>query len=281
MNAADVVDALSRAFVEPALTGAPVVVGAPLGISRAFSALDAATDLDVLAHAMLTPRARLAAIARARRLACVDDDAGPLLDREAIVATLFLHEALAALHPEVATSVIRSGASRGILAGVAELLGALKPPTTLRALLGRDVVLGAITSRRCRRSEVRWWTGHARFVGQPVPPRLIAMPELRRVEETVHRVALVDLPSAYADGVRDACKPTFDAIVGAVLACSPLTELAIRAPRHQPLASAATLARFVATVDGANVVRRALERLAPEAAQRAGAEIVAASRHAS
>jgi hypothetical protein len=110
---------------------------------------------------------------------------------------------------------------------------------------------------------------------------LLALPELRRVEETVHRLALVDLPTAYAGAVRDACKPPFDAIVGAVLASSPLTELTIRAPRHQPVMSAPTIARFAATVDGANVVRRALERLAPEAAQRAGAEIVAASRQAS
>ena len=101
-------------------------------------------------------------------------------------------------------------------------------------------------------TQVRWWTGSSLFRGVPPSKRLTAWPDLRRVQITETPVGLESLP------LPGAPRDFYAEVLGAWLACSPLTDLAT-AGRPEPAFrwSAPTLG-LVATAGGRRLARRVL-----------------------
>jgi hypothetical protein len=110
---------------------------------------------------------------------------------------------------------------------------------------------------------VKWWTGHREFLGVEAPPRLQAWPQLRRVEVVRTPRPLLELGPLAVD--RDRLTET----VAALLARTPLTDIATCTRAAPSFTWHTEVLSLVATAPGRTLALRALARLSPAEADAA------------
>jgi hypothetical protein len=141
-----------------------------------------------------------------------------------------------------------------LIAAVERTIDAAGAPGTLAEVLSRHTIFARIFELvRCD-EHVSWWSGSASFVGTRAPARLLAWPRLRRVEQRVESVALVELApkTAWAANWRDA--------VAHWVRASPLTDLMTASRKAPPFAWSGAALGLVNTAPGRVLAMRAIDR---------------------
>jgi len=233
-------------------------LGLRIGVGREMADLDLRSQLDV------------ARVRRARLLAPVDTL--PPLDEADWAVLAALNDILLVTHHELG-GVFTRGRYARLLGNLRWLCERIPTPRDVLGVLSRHATFGRALEIVRVDTRVSWWTGSARFRGQPPPARLLAWREIRRVHVEHTQVPISDMPV----GAEGLSLDEFLEILTLWLSRSPLTDLAT-ATRRAPsfLWSASTLS-LIATPPGRSLARRALTRgdpkLAVVALMRAAKEI--------
>lgn len=214
-NPQAVCERLFTTFLAPLVTGGTMTPGKPIGGSEALAIGERSpSDVELLS------KVQLARVRVARKLAPVDRfDPAPTADEWALGAVL--HDLVQSTHPGFDATFRRSGPAR-ILDVVDKTLARIAPPETAGDALSRHTWFSRMFDLARTDVEVRWWTGREAFLGTEPPARLLAWPELRRVQQTRTPRPLMELPtsSAAVDLGR------FGRAVHGVLSRTPLTDFA-------------------------------------------------------
>lgn len=218
------VDRLFTSFLSPLVLGGTMKPGKPLGGKNALAIGSGRSPSDFEALS----RCELARVRVARKLAPVDTfDPAPNGDEWALAA--ILHDLVQATHPGFNGVLRRSGPAR-ILTVIEKTLERIPPPRNVGEALSRHTWLSRMFDLARTDIQVKWWTGSETFLGEDPPGRLTAWPELRRVQQIRTPRPLMDLPTS--GGAVDLM--TFTAVVEAILAKTPLTDL-VTLNRASPL----------------------------------------------
>jgi hypothetical protein len=241
---------LFAGVMAPLVLGGAVLPGHAIG-ARAALALG---EGRLPANRELATRVDAARLRRARRLVPVDALPDPSGAEWALVAAL--NDILQSANPDFDRRLRRRAATR-ILELAAAVVERVPFPGTAGEALSRHTWLARVPHVTRTDTTVRWWTGHAEFLGVEPPARLQAWPQLRRVEVVRTPVPVLELAPLAVDRAR------LTETVAALLARTPLTDLAT-CTRDAPLFvwHAAAL-NFVATGAGRTIALRALARLPP------------------
>jgi hypothetical protein len=239
---------------------APLVVGGALSPVRPIGARLAArfgthrvVDTALLASVDAT-RLRVA-----RQLLPVDEL--PELDAAEWALSAALNDLLQLTHHELTGALSRSRRAR-LAEALDASLASVPAATTLGQALARHATFSRVLELSRTDTEVSWWTGRAAFRGQPPPRRLVAWPSVRQVAITPTRVRLAGM----AKDLRDLDPTRYDALLGALLAKTPLTDLAT-ATRSAPAFawSPATLGLIAAPMGRTLALRAVLRARASRA----------------
>ena len=160
-------------FLLPIVRGGPAHIGRPLGLDAIqrmlrdpFPIADAATLADLAA----------CRIASARRVTPVVEP--PPFDEATLRLGAALHDLLALGHPELGGA--RSRRADRVAAAALEL-ASIGPPRSAREAVNRHSLLARLPEIVRVDRTVHFWLGRQTFVGRRVPPRVTALPTLRRV----------------------------------------------------------------------------------------------------
>jgi hypothetical protein len=207
---------LFTTFLAPLVLGGAMLPGKPFGGKNALSIGDhrAPSDFDALS------KTQLARVRIARKLAPIDlFEPEPTGSEWALAA--MLHDLVQATHPGFDALFRRSGPNR-ILTVIDKTLERVPAPANVGEALSRHTWLSHMFDIARTDVEVKWWTGSQTFLGTDPPGRLLAWPEVRRVQQTRTPRPLMDLPTA--GSAVDTTK--FAAAVEGILRKTPLTDLA-------------------------------------------------------
>ena len=218
------VDEFVSAFVEPLVLGGRVVVDGLISPS-AITAWVRSPNPDATRLVRVCDAARV----RLSRLGAVG--ALDTLPLDAIALAAVWYDLLAMTHPEAhARSGLRKVARHWCIA----LLEWVKAPVSRFEVSLRHAVLGRLGELGRVDTHVDFWAGYADFIGVAPPKALVALPTVRRVRETRHRVDLFSLLSALEiKGSGSSDVPDLTDVTRAALAASPLTDV-ILADRPAP-----------------------------------------------
>jgi hypothetical protein len=233
---------VARSFVQSFLL--PLVRGGRLHVGRPLGA--AAVERLARAAAAGEAEAAAAALAAARRDVAtrfLPDLPPPSLDEATLRLGAALHDLLVLVHP----GLEGPGATRrqARVAAAAHGLASLGGPASAEEAVARHSLLARVAEIARTDSTVTFWLGRESFVGRVPPPRVTALPNLRRVRvDVVRRSWLRDI------GVPSVAR---DAVLALAIA-SPLGEaldpLRLEPPlawsRILPVLRAPSLARIVA-----------------------------------
>lgn len=246
---ATIADRVYREFMAPLVLGGAMRTHRAVGskVALAIGEQRVAGDAELVSHVVL------ARVRRARGLVAIDrfDDATPT---EWALACA-LHDVVHAGHPGFDAMFKRASASK-LLDMVERTLERTPPPTSLRDAVSRHTWFSRLFEIARTDTDVAWWVGSSHFKGVEPPSRLMAWPELRRVNVTRTPRALMDLPAAGA--AIDAA--TMARVVRAFLSRTPLTDLATCARTSPPFAWSAPTLALAATRGGRTLATRALAR---------------------
>ena len=238
---------LFTTFLAPLVVGGPMVPGKPFGGKNALS-IGARTPGD----ANLLSTTHLARVRVARKLAPVDVfEPAPSPDEWALGCAL--HDVVQSTHPGFDATFYRNGPKR-MLQVVEKTLDRIPPPVTAGDALSRHTWFSRMFDLTRQDVEVRWWTGKETFLGTDPPARLLAWPELRRVQQIKTPRPLMDLPTAGAAVDLD----LFVRVVQGLLAKSPLTDFATIGRSSPPFVWTLENLTLVSTKAGHTMVLRAL-----------------------
>ncbi|MFT3771962.1 MAG: hypothetical protein QM820_41680 [Minicystis sp.] len=240
---------LAQAVLAPLVLGGPVhpvrPFGGPLGlrcgVDRRLADADLASRLDV------------ARVRRARLLAPVDTL--PELDEADWALLAALNDLLQLTNHNLASAFTRGRYAR-LVSNLRWLCERIPAPRDVAGALARHATFARALELSRTDATVSWWTGSARFRGEPPPARLLAWRELRRVRVDARKVPLADMSA----GVSGVSPDDYADLLALWLGRTPLTDLAT-ATRSSPLFawSASTLS-LVATPPGRSLALRALAR---------------------
>jgi hypothetical protein len=243
---------LFSTFMAPLVLGGTMKPGKPFGGSNALVIGEGrapALEPDLLS------RVSLARVRIARKLAPVDlFDPAPTGAEWAIGA--MLHDLVQATHPGFDAVFRRSGPQR-ILTVIEKTLDRIPPPRNVGEALSRHTWFSRMFDLARTDVEVKWWTGSQTFLGTDPPGRLLAWPEVRRVQQTRTPRPLMDLPAA--GSAVDAAK--FAAVVDLVLRKTPLTDLATITRNGPPFMWSHEALALCSTQNGRTLVLRAFAPL--------------------
>ena len=192
---------MARSFVSsfllPLVRGGRLHVGRPLGPSaplRFERLLAAGIDAEAVED--------LAAARREVAARFLRDAAAPPLDETTLRLGAALHDLLVLVHP----ALEGAGSSRrqARVAAAAHALASLGPPASAAEAVDRHSLLARVAEIGRTDSTVSFWLGRETFVGRVPPPRVTALPNLRRVRvDVVRRSWLRDIgvPSVARDAV--------------------------------------------------------------------------------
>jgi len=192
----------------------------------------------------------------ARRLVPIDTLDGPSGDEWALAAAL--HDLVHALHPGF-DGVLHRSAPDKLVDFVDEVLNRVPAATSLGEEVSRHTYFARMFEIERTDTRVSWWTGSQLFLGTEPTPRLLAWPELRRVqsERTTHLVS--ELPGL----TRGPRAGRFEDSLERILVKLPLTDLATCARPAPPFTwNGANLGLF-ASPHSRVVAHRALAIAAP------------------
>lgn len=172
-------------FVLPLVKGGELHVGAPIPppqLEEMQRDLDSAT-----AEQVAVDDAR---IEMATLLVCRPPPL--ILEPEDLALTAGLYNALAANHPRTDSVLVTEKQRRRVLDAALTMVS--QPLTQNRQrVIGRHALLHNLFRLERTDITVSWWTGSARFFGQPTPARLTAWRGVRRVQEEVMTVGFDEL----------------------------------------------------------------------------------------
>jgi hypothetical protein len=242
-----VAERLFMGFLAPLVLGGELLPGRPIGghAALALGQERVITDGEKLSHVQLV-RTRIA-----RKLAPIDRLEGPTVWEWALGAAL--HDLVQATHPSLRGAFRRRTPDR-ILNFADATVERVPPPATIGEALSRHTWFSRWLEIARTDTVVSWWVGSRSFLGTTPPSRLMAWPELRRVNVEKAARPLMDLPAS--GGAVDA--DAFAQSIGRFLARTPLTDVATchrTAPVFQWTAESLGL---VATRPGRTLVGRAL-----------------------
>lgn len=160
-------------FLLPIVRGGAVHVGRPLG-------------LDAVARLIREPLSALEEAAREKLAACRTTSAtrvapvvsAPPFDETTARLGAALHDLLALGHPELGGT--RSRRTERVAAAALEL-ASIGAPTSAREAVNRHSLLARLPEIVRVDRTVHFWLGRQTFVGRQPPPRVTALPALRRV----------------------------------------------------------------------------------------------------
>lgn len=224
--AADEPRALAERLFESFL--APLVLGGPMRPTHAFGGRAALSIGDgvVPADVDTLSRVTLSRVRVARRIVPIDRfEPAPTGPEWALAAVL--HDLVIATHPAF-DAVLRRSAPARMIEIAALTLERISKSATVGEILSRHTWLGRMFEITRTDVEVRWWTGSQRFLGEDPPQRLLAWPEIRRVQQTRTPHGLMDLPTA-----------------GSAIDLAKFTSCVVLLLGHTPLSDFATLERQV------------------------------------
>jgi hypothetical protein len=247
---AAIADRLFAGVMAPLVLGGALRPGHAIGARAALALGDghrSATDL--------SSRVRAGRVGRARRLIPVDSLPEASAGDWALAAAL--HDVLQSANPVFCATLRRRAAVR-ILDLAAATIERVPAPTTVGEALSRHTWFARVPEITRTDAVVSWWLGSRTFLGVEPPRRLQAWPDLRRVSVARSTRLLLDLrPPLAVDPVR------LDETVAAILARTPLTDLATCTRPAPVFRWGQTSLALVATRAGRTLVLRALDRLAP------------------
>jgi hypothetical protein len=249
---------------------APLVLGGKIELSRPFGRLGLTLgEGRRMSDADLGSRVELARVRQARLIAPVDTLEE--LDTADWAIAAALNDLLQATNHELAGVLTMSRYAK-LLRSVHDVCDLIPRPRDVGCALARHATFGRVMELGRTDTSVSWWTGSAKFRGQPPPMRLLRWRELRRVQVDTRRVPLMDMGEGMPSNVSDG----FIRALDAWLECTPLTDIAT-ATRSSPAFawSPATIA-LVATRPGRTLAFRVLARQAPEAVRAALGKALAA-----
>jgi hypothetical protein len=194
---------MARSFVSsfllPLVRGGRLHVGRPLG-PRALERLGPRVV------ERLGPRAdEWLALARCRRAVAtrfLPDVPAPPLDETTLRLGAALHDLLVLVHPGLDGPRIARRQER--VAAAAHALAAVGAPLSAVDTVNRHSVLARVAEIARTDSTVTFWLGRETYVGRAPPPRVTAMPTLRRVRVDVVRrswLREIGVPSVARDAV--------------------------------------------------------------------------------
>ena len=164
----------------------PVVHGGGLHIGRPLSPAVVPRVMDMARRAAASPPSGGAdpvrALARARAEVAaryLPVPVVPPLDETTVRLGAALHNLLALGHPDLAGPGLARRQDR--IAAVARDLAAVGPPATAAEAVARHSLLGRLGEILRIDRTVHFWLGRQTFVGRTPPPRITALPALRRV----------------------------------------------------------------------------------------------------
>ncbi len=241
---------------------APLVLGGPVRLVRPFGA-QLALRIGARAEppADLATRIDVARVRRARLLAPVDTL--PDLDEPSFAQLAALNDLLQLTNHHLAGPLTRGRYAR-LVANLRRLLERIPAPRDVLGALSRHATFARALELTRTDSTVAWWTGSARFRGEPPPSRLTAWPELRRVHVDARRVPLADMST----GVLGVHPDAYTDVLALWLTRSPLTDLATATRKTPPFAWSASTLSLIAAPPGRTLALRALAS-EPEAALKA------------
>jgi len=231
----------------------PLVVGGVMSPEKPFGGKNAIAIGDrTPSNVDLLSRTQLARVRVARKLAPVDRfEPAPNGNEWALGA--MLHDLVQATHPGFDALLRRSGPKR-ILEVIDKTLDRIPPPVNVGDALSRHTWLSRMFDLARTDIDVKWWTGSERFLGTDPPGRLLAWPELRRVQQTKTPRPLMDLPTSGA-----AVDPhRFASVVDGILKKTPLTDLATLNRGAPAFAWTHENLGLASTVSGRTMVLRSL-----------------------
>jgi hypothetical protein len=183
-NDAGTAKRLYESFLAPLVIGGELSPGPAVGARAAFALTGArvAVDSDLLS------RVDVARVRMARRLVPVDTVEGPSRDEWALAAAL--HDLVHSLHPGF-DGVLHRSAPDKLADFTDEILTRVPAAHTLGEEVSRHTYFARMFEIERTDTRVSWWTGSQVFLGTAPTPRLLAWPELRRVqtERTTHLVS--------------------------------------------------------------------------------------------
>jgi hypothetical protein len=245
-DATERAEALARDFLLPLARGGDVTLQRPFGAGLALRL----GRQRVLADDEVRRALDAARLDAARALLPID--AVPDLDADDWALACALHDLLQATNPDLSSPLSHDRPFR-LARGVRLVAERIRPPSTIAATIARHSLFHRLPQLGRLDTTVRWWSGEQRFLGVPPPPRLLAMPNLRRVRITSERIELERM----GEGIPDGESPWLEALE-AWLERTPLTNLTWArraAPRFRWTPSSLAV---VASTTGRDLVRRAL-----------------------
>jgi hypothetical protein len=245
-----------QSFLLPLVRGGRLHVGRPLGapaVARLARAAASGEGADAVAA--------LAAARRDVATRFLPDAEAPALDEATLRLGAALHDLLVLVHPGLEGPGVTRRQAR--VAAAAQALASLGAPESAEEAVARHSLLARIAEIARTDSTVSFWLGRETFVGRVPPPRVKALPNLRRVRvDVVRRSWLRDI------GVPAVAR---EAVLALSIA-SPLGEALDPLRLEPPLAWSRILPVLRAPLLGRIVAGRLLEVGLP----RAGAGLAAA-----
>lgn len=268
MTPAETTAEIFRRVLVPAVTGGALIIERPFGRAGALAAAEVVGGMEISKEVVALDQwfgagtlqqGEDSLLRKLRRLANADvSTIVPRIDGAVVALAALLHDVVAAFHPDL-PGVFRREAPVKLLMLTAGAFTEVPQPSTLRAALLRHAWLGELPKFSLVRTEVRWWTGGRSFVGRAPPPRLLAWPELRRVQRDERGTEIIRLPDLFPD--RTDVLPLTEMhtrAMSAFLAASPLTDLAMAGRLTPPFVWTSAVARLAANPAGARLARRAI-----------------------
>jgi hypothetical protein len=252
-TAADAIrgDELYRGVLAPLLLGGPLRPVRPIGpsLARRIAAL---AGVFRCSDSLVQARCEEARLRRARVLAPLDQL--PPMDTPQWLLLAAFNDLLQAANPRL-PSVVAPSRPQKLLRACDVLLSLVPPPADPLGALARHVTLGNALDVYRLDTQVRWWTGSALFRGVPPTQRLLAWPDLRRVQISETPVPVEQLP------LPGAPRESYLAVLALWLKLSPLTDLATAARSDPPFRWTLPTLTLLGVPAGQRLARRVLAGL--------------------
>lgn len=240
---------------------APLVLGGPVRAVRPFGGplgLRCGVGRRIVDGA-LAGEIDVARVRRARLYAPVDTL--PEIDEPSFALLAGLNDLLQLTNHMLGGPLTRGRYAR-LATNVRWLAERVPPPRDVEDALARHATFARALEIARTDQTVSWWTGSARYRGEPPPARLLAWREIRRVNVDARRIPLADMSA----GVAGMSTDEYADILALWLGRTPLTDLATATRPSPAFAWSASTLSLVATAPGRTLALRALARLPSDAA---------------
>ncbi len=239
---------LAERVWRPLIAGGELRPVPPIGRKQAEAALEYVPALSAPSLDELRAR-RLRVV---RRLCAIDALVDPSPNEWLLL--MALNDFLQVTNPSLVGMFGRDRPERLIRATL-EIVNLAGAPLTIADALSRHASFSRIFELTRVDTHVSWWVGHRTFHGEPPPARLLAWKSVRRVHEQQESIPLTSMV-----GTEDAWTPQWEELLSALVAASPLTDLASAARENPRFAWSGSTLALIATKPGRALAQRVLGR---------------------